>query len=346
MRIQLNKYIRQLLIPKNKKPNHLSMIGRIALSLVMFGMMALSTMSRDPFQVEQLRVNQSTITRAEILSVGVPNSSKLLQFPMAQVLVASWYGQQFAGKLMANGQVFNPQSLVAASKTLPFGTKLKLLNPANKRVILVTVTDRGPFICGRDLDVSEGAAIKLGFRQKGVTQLIVISSNYLAPQAAADSTAECRNSNPRKVRRKASPLYATTNNRPTSSAKAVLSLHKPKYEVTNAVVITLGKQSPEVLQLQVAFSTSGSGRLIAFGRVSERKIRLLNHPRPKMSHRIKLDLNRPDIRPFAETPNLIVTDIGYREFIEARGLGKPRKEAFQMGSIIPEGTAAIESQQP
>ncbi len=75
--------------------------------------------------------------------------------------VCSWYGNQFHGRRTASGQVFNQEDLTCASRSLPFGTYLAL-SRAGRRVV-VQVTDRGPFINGRDLDLSRAAARALGF---------------------------------------------------------------------------------------------------------------------------------------------------------------------------------------
>ena len=88
------------------------------------------------------------------------------------LLVASWYGPGFAGKRTASGTVYNPSGLTAAHRTLPFGTRL-LLGLGGKWVEVV-VTDRGPVPLERDLDVSEGAAVALGFRDAGLAILEVI----------------------------------------------------------------------------------------------------------------------------------------------------------------------------
>jgi rare lipoprotein A len=88
-----------------------------------------------------------------------------------KLVVASWYGSNHVGKSMANGQPFDMYANTAAHKTLPLGTKLRLTNPANGRTATVEVTDRGPFIKGRNLDVSYGVARKLGMVEQGVAKL-------------------------------------------------------------------------------------------------------------------------------------------------------------------------------
>lgn len=72
---------------------------------------------------------------------------------------ASYYGHGdgYAWRTMANGQPMNPSKLITAHRYLPFGTRLKVVNTSNGKEIIVTVTDRGPFISGRILDLSYGA---------------------------------------------------------------------------------------------------------------------------------------------------------------------------------------------
>lgn len=78
---------------------------------------------------------------------------------------ASWYNQ---GYKTASGARFNPRSLTAAHKELPFGTLVKITNTDNNRTVVAMINDRGPFIRGRGLDVSKQVAIELDFIRKGV----------------------------------------------------------------------------------------------------------------------------------------------------------------------------------
>jgi len=84
---------------------------------------------------------------------------------------ASWYGPKFHGKMTANGEVYDQMALTAAHKSLSFGTLLKITNPKNGRSVIVRINDRGPYIEGRDLDLSKGAAIELGILRRGVARL-------------------------------------------------------------------------------------------------------------------------------------------------------------------------------
>ncbi len=94
--------------------------------------------------------------------------------PTHTVLV-SWYGGQFHGRTMANGDVFDKHDpTTAAHKSLPFGTKVDVSNPETGQVITVEVRDRGPFSPGRTFDLSEAGAEMLGFKEEGVASLEVI----------------------------------------------------------------------------------------------------------------------------------------------------------------------------
>lgn len=82
---------------------------------------------------------------------------------------ASWYGRDFDGKPTASGETFDSRKLTAAHKTLPLGTVILVKNMENQKEVLVTVNDRGPFVKGRILDLSEYGAEVLGYKEKGLT---------------------------------------------------------------------------------------------------------------------------------------------------------------------------------
>ena len=81
--------------------------------------------------------------------------------------VASYYGHQFHGRRTASGERFDMNQLTAAHRTLPFGSKLRVTNPANGRSVVVRIHDRGPFHGGRVIDVSHEAAEQLGLIAPG-----------------------------------------------------------------------------------------------------------------------------------------------------------------------------------
>jgi rare lipoprotein A len=81
--------------------------------------------------------------------------------------VASYYGSRFAGRPTASGERFDPTQMTAAHRTLPFGSMVRVTNPANGRSVVVRINDRGPFHRGRTIDVSRAAADELGLVQRG-----------------------------------------------------------------------------------------------------------------------------------------------------------------------------------
>ncbi len=84
---------------------------------------------------------------------------------------ASWYGGKFHGRKTAANEIFDANGLSAAHKTLPIGTHLLVTNKANNKQVIVRVNDRGPFIKGREIDVSEAAAKILDFLRAGVASV-------------------------------------------------------------------------------------------------------------------------------------------------------------------------------
>lgn len=91
--------------------------------------------------------------------------------------IASWYGyetrRQKGGHMTANGEAFDPDGLNAAHKLLPLPTYVRVTNLENNRHIILRVNDRGPFIPGRIIDLSAGAAKKLGFYKQGTAKVLV-----------------------------------------------------------------------------------------------------------------------------------------------------------------------------
>src|SRR5512135_1694305 len=82
--------------------------------------------------------------------------------PESAYIVASWYGPDFQGRPTSSGEIFDMYSKTCAHRVYPFGTRLKVTNIANKKTVECIVNDRGPFVDGRDLDLSYAAAKEIG----------------------------------------------------------------------------------------------------------------------------------------------------------------------------------------
>jgi len=81
--------------------------------------------------------------------------------PYKRSVHASYYHDKFNGRRTASGKRFDNSKLTAAHKKLPFGTKLRVTNPANNKSVVVTVTDRGPFTRGREIDLTKKAFMEI-----------------------------------------------------------------------------------------------------------------------------------------------------------------------------------------
>jgi len=108
--------------------------------------------------------------------------------------VASWYGPGFAGRRTSSGEVYNPEGLTAASKTLPLGSHVRVTNPDTGKSVVVKINDRGPFVRGRSLDLSHGAARQIGLTSAGVGRVQVTPTATSTPSATWNTSNYAENS--------------------------------------------------------------------------------------------------------------------------------------------------------
>jgi len=102
--------------------------------------------------------------------------------PVVYTGVASWYGADFHGKLTASGEAYDKEAMTAAHRSLPFGTLLLVRSLDTQASVVVRVNDRGPFVDGRDLDLSEAAARILGMTLTGTAR---VTYSIISPAEAA-----------------------------------------------------------------------------------------------------------------------------------------------------------------
>ena len=123
----------------------------------------------DPFKIAKANgiVNPNLIYPGQKLRIAKPATTP------AQEVTASWYGREYHKRPTASGETFNMFHNTLAHNTLPLGTQVKLVNPRTGQMAIGTINDRGPFIKGRDVDLSYGLADKLGLVKKGVGKLIM-----------------------------------------------------------------------------------------------------------------------------------------------------------------------------
>src|SRR6266478_608506 len=132
----------------------------LGLLMTLPGLAVSRSQPMDPFMVGQLA------------KIKAPLPVKEVRLNYNRV-VASWYGPGFDGRLTASGVHFHQEEMTVASRTLRFGTHLLITNPVNGNYVIARVTDSGPFVEGRDIDLSHGVAFKLGLIQRGVAPVLI-----------------------------------------------------------------------------------------------------------------------------------------------------------------------------
>lgn len=153
--------------------NYLKKIRIIILSTVLI----ISVGAMFAFKVE-LPMNNNSEINDNATYVDSSNNSQQIKLVKHEPMIASWYGPKFDGKLTANGEIYDQMAYTAAHKTLPFGTLLKVTNPLNKKSVIVRINDRGPYIEGRNIDLSKGTAEALGMLEDGVIQVEIMKIEF------------------------------------------------------------------------------------------------------------------------------------------------------------------------
>ena len=123
-------------------------------------------------------------TRASLPAPSTPRPPAARPSAFEHTGEASWYGRQHHGKRTASGETYDMHKLTAAHRTLPLGTRVRVTNLDNGRVVDVRINDRGPFVSGRVLDLSYAAAQRLGAVGDGV---VPVGFTVLAVSTSDDS---------------------------------------------------------------------------------------------------------------------------------------------------------------
>ncbi len=122
---------------------------------------------------KRLVVTALALLIAVVVCIRITSSVRVRLFKhnKSQTGIASFYGRDFHGKQTASGEIFNMRRCSAAHRTLPFSTLVRVTNLSNGRRLIVRINDRGPFVSGRIIDLSYGAAKRLGMLQQGITKV-------------------------------------------------------------------------------------------------------------------------------------------------------------------------------
>jgi rare lipoprotein A len=128
-------------------------------------------------QVEQRGVFTVCLVVISLIFLGgcslLPNGHADYDAGLKERGTASWYGEQFHGRLTASGKVYDQHKLTAAHRLLPLGSRVRVMNALNGRQVEVLINDRGPYIDGRIIDLSHGAAEQLDMIEIGTSPVTI-----------------------------------------------------------------------------------------------------------------------------------------------------------------------------
>jgi rare lipoprotein A (peptidoglycan hydrolase) len=144
-----------------------------SIAFVLFGLLAMGCASTPRFAEKDSRNGDSSVHPRNESRPKDPQPSPVTPTGKALLIlegVVSYYAHDFQGKATSNGETFNMNDLTAAHRTFPFGTRVKVTNLENNKTVVVRVNDRGPFVEGRIMDLSMGAAKELDLIRTGTTR--------------------------------------------------------------------------------------------------------------------------------------------------------------------------------
>jgi rare lipoprotein A len=146
-------------------------------ALLLFAIVALVSsqsqiIKNQKFPIQKTSVPKDTVNKAKVIVLEQETKKDTIEgergklTPYKKGAHASYYANKFHGRRTASGALFDMNKYTAAHKKLPFGTKLKITNEANGASVIVEVTDRGPFVRSRDIDLSKRAFMEIA-KNKG-----------------------------------------------------------------------------------------------------------------------------------------------------------------------------------
>lgn len=140
------------------------------------GQIGCYTVTQKPQRISSLptpRSDNEKLTSGDNDKLSLPTALSADSIPSSFRGLASYYGNEFNGRMTSSGEIFDQSRFTAAHRSLPFGTFLLVTNPKNNATVVVRVNDRGPFKMERVLDLSQAAAEELDMLRDGVLEVSV-----------------------------------------------------------------------------------------------------------------------------------------------------------------------------
>jgi rare lipoprotein A len=133
------------------------------------------------------------LAAAWLLGIALLISPAIAGQPWSEEGLASWYGPGFAGRPTASTEIYDPELLTAAHKSLPLGSLVRVYNLENGRNMIVRINDRGPFVDGRIIDLSRAAAEVLDCKEQGLARVrLVLLTDPQSPNAFVRSVQQAK----------------------------------------------------------------------------------------------------------------------------------------------------------
>lgn len=142
-------------------------LSKMVMILAVIGLVGFTIATNDKVSSETAILTEEFVPVQE---QSIINTS-IIRYIDRGTMRASWYGPRFHGRLTANGEIYDQNAYTAAHKSLRFGTILRVTNTRTNKSVIVRINDRGPYIPGRQIDLSKAAAKELDVISSGVKKL-------------------------------------------------------------------------------------------------------------------------------------------------------------------------------
>jgi rare lipoprotein A len=271
--------------------------------------------------------------------------------------VASWYGEEFAGRTTANGEIFDPSLLTAAHRTLPFGTVLDITNPKTTQTVRVRVNDRGPYIGNRVIDLSYAAAQQIGLIEPGIgpvdIQVVRVGSGEREPPAPFDITlAEAPKTAPVRSAGDPPPIAFPLPNQAAPAPAAVPPASAPSPAVVDRVdvvvqrgdVITRKQVTPDGKSFEEVPLEEGQATTASSYDEQRRDAARREKVTPRKPQQFFVQVGAFSVEANAKALQERLTSIGHRPLIAYDALYRVRLGPYQTRDAAIEGRTALEAQ--
>ena len=292
-----------------------------------------------------------------VLAYGCASSAPTAPPPHLDTMhgIASWYGEEFAGRTTANGEIFDPTLLTAAHRTLPFGTILDIINPATQQSVRVRVNDRGPYIGNRMIDLSYAAAQQIGLIEPGIgevdVKIVKMGSGEREPPAPFDGTiAEAPKSAPVRSAGDPPPVAFPLPTQavtapPATPAPAPAVVDRVDVEVQRGDTITRKQVSDDGRSFEEVPVREGEAPTAsAYDEQRRNAARRETRRTEARQPRFVVQVGAFSVEANAEALQERLTSIGHRAFIDRTDLFRVRIGPFETRDAAVEARTALEAQ--